>query len=1618
MSRRKGVLFSLSLLAFAICTSIFFREPIFCFGVESVLNRYFPVSGGWKFHTESIKIRGRKLLLPKASFSCEGIEGVVEELAIGLKEISFVTHTLSLRLEKNGPPVFDVQAFLKGPRIIVEKGTLILVDQDKKNTFSFSLALQDTQDLSGALDLFFEKEKNANFSLHWLGVGDGWKTQVEMQEAPMTELFAISRFFELESGPWEVEEGNIDGKVEATIKNGALLSHIKSAVTLSSLEAKQKKTGIKVGSEKLSLDLTYPYGKENTKEESSWWEKAGIQAELSRGRIALVDSFAIDDLTGQIHLSCLKNAEVVLKGELDYQGERSSLLLTGKPNSIDKKGLDFDLKLRLEPESTHFTHLNLTLAEEAESGWSLRGKFSEVGVEEIAIVQHILSFTFPKVKDFQITQGELTCAVSAHLQKGEVEKVLIDSLEAENLELYWNSQDLSLFVTHAKGNAELERGSNALLSLPFWNLSVKEGNLVYGQKSESPFSLTHIDTDLSLSKNTFSPSRIRAECQGVEIEAKIKGDYSSATLQVHLATEGSRFLSLFDKEGRLEENPHLSTDLFIEPVDGVWNAQGVLIVREKEKEEYIEYGFRINEEIKKIERASLLASLKKAVSQVYYVSSESSFLFLELLQKGFDLKWALAGKGAFYGSFDNNLWSLSLKGSHLLFTSPSYNIESRKEFSGNIAYYSQKGELEGFFPLRDATIIDKSTNLVFHDTQADMMLFKDGARCRRVKTEVEGLVVEGDLEIDTSATEGSQWKIDVTNVVGSAKQLQNILTHFKGLENFAFPFDGRIQAAQEGLSLQIDFRNEAPSVDFGAHLHFLHGTYTLFPDLKVHDLSFNLDWDSLGKTLTLTDITGRLCAHEGKKEMPFYGKHITLQGDPRGDKEVFFDLRLEEEWMSLVRLLGSYKSTTGEVEIYPEYSHFFGEKISHLRGVIHEGQGIESLDCKMQLSLVGLPKMMRLLTDFGGRERISYVDYIPYNTEMLDVAFSLNEGEWKFLFAGENLGLEGYGNPSFWKVEHLNVGPYNASCQLRKDETNYAVEEFKVSSPYGEANLSRGVVDFIEKKVFFPLETSSLSLPEVAFFDLQGEAVIDFSESLLTLETKVQVEGSYGKEDALKFRSMTPIKAHFSFDQGLEIEASTLVFSQEPFFSLECEVPNLIYEKEGGFLSGNKIKASLTRKSMLHLKEAPFFSSLSWVENLPIRAEGDTVFLLDFTRDEGKFKISGALEKGLYGWQGKTFKVEDCTFAYDEKHLDFYVDTYFLGQEFGISINALPYNDFAMTIKAFPIVKGELQKGKEAVFLESKGITREDFSIQKWEGSIFGCDYNFLPLPAAQENAPLTFLATMRLDMEKLSSVLSVEMQNFVKDVQLKKGFELKGELAIPKQDLSEISFEGFLQGKDFDFLGALLKTFFAEIRFGKGRCSVDKLEISDSAVNVSIPSLVTKNIEGKGWTLEVPEVKVVDLRPSILKKRGDNTPHKIRPFRVKSFVLQDIKGELASPRTFSGKGHLSFVNTFKEGLILLDLPLEILSRLGLDMALLVPIQGEMDINIKDSKLVFSRLKNSFSEGKRSNFYFHNRSESYVDFHGNIHMDIRMKQFVLFKITQPFTLSIRGTLSQPKVALR
>ena len=77
----------------------------------------------------------------------------------------------------------------------------------------------------------------------------------------------------------------------------------------------------------------------------------------------------------------------------------------------------------------------------------------------------------------------------------------------------------------------------------------------------------------------------------------------------------------------------------------------------------------------------------------------------------------------------------------------------------------------------------------------------------------------------------------------------------------------------------------------------------------------------------------------------------------------------------------------------------------------------------------------------------------------------------------------------------------------------------------------------------------------------------------------------------------------------------------------------------------------------------------------------------------------------------------------------------------------------------------------------------------------------------------------------------------------------------------------------------------------------------------------------------------------------------------------------------------------------------------------------KIDINSEnpDAAVAFNPKGLNFNgnAGKEALLY----SGYQVDFEGNINLNIRMKQSVLLKITEPFMLTIGGTLESPKYSL-
>ena len=134
--------------------------------------------------------------------------------------------------------------------------------------------------------------------------------------------------------------------------------------------------------------------------------------------------------------------------------------------------------------------------------------------------------------------------------------------------------------------------------------------------------------------------------------------------------------------------------------------------------------------------------------------------------------------------------------------------------------------------------------------------------------------------------------------------------------------------------------------------------------------------------------------------------------------------------------------------------------------------------------------------------------------------------------------------------------------------------------------------------------------------------------------------------------------------------------------------------------------------------------------------------------------------------------------------------------------------------------------------------------------------------------------------------------------------------------------------------------------------------------------------------------------------------------------VIPSLFVKLQNGVEMRGKGELFFINQEPKKKNILDLPWDILSVLGLDPSLLVPVCGQLEFTFDRNKILIDRLRRSYSDKNRSTFFLDPKAVSYIGLDGTLYIRIRMKQSVILRLAEPFVIAIDGNVSQPSFKLK
>jgi hypothetical protein len=671
-----------------------------------------------------------------------------------------------------------------------------------------------------------------------------------------------------------------------------------------------------------------------------------------------------------------------------------------------------------------------------------------------------------------------------------------------------------------------------------------------------------------------------------------------------------------------------------------------------------------------------------------------------------------------------------------------------------------------------------------------------------------------------------------------------------------------------------------------------------------------------------------------------------------------FDFRCVRKTWDLLRVVGTYD---GKKMVYSEMSHLLGVPLCFA------STSPGDLDVSLELPWKAVLSAGPFLRNWGVDLR-----KVPV-IEKSSIRFQLNQGLM-------SLSAQSH-SPPF----HLAIAQKNEEWQIQlESEIFFEANLKKDGNVKGRAEWKTFIATEFDGKIF-PSLHCEFSLPKVAadlklldpikiegkvegqgHFIYNGQIESDFDLDVSSvvvqsypLENKGPVHLSYS---SIKGALFTGIDLHGKFDCIIDLLQYDLNRSHWIFQSVQVHLP-------GSFLPPSFL---------------PF-----------IDLEKD----LNFTADLDVASDLSAMVCYVAGasipYHGAYHQVENLNIAWDRGKCR--ASFYTLGELFSVRFQI----DETIT--------GRLALGEDKNPLVIDWVYGEKLLIQSMEGSFAGIDASF------HAEAPNLLVGSARLDFATLKALLPVDVSQVFDELKMGKGYELKGRLKIEN---NIPSFRGILSGKSLELFGFQFRTLLAQVDLGPELIRIFDLKISDSAGILKIDELMLEGKDNQPWTIAIPNLTILEMRPSLLQRPG-GAAGSISPLVVRQLTLTDFKGLLDDGKTYTAQGKLRFINSYKRGETVFDLPANVLSRIvGLDLDLLIPVTGNLEFNLKDGYFNLLELTDAYSEAKRSQFFLEMNPPPRMDLDGNLQIFIKMKQFVLLKITESLLISIDGVLNEPKYHLK
>lgn len=989
------------------------------------------------------------------------------------------------------------------------------------------------------------------------------------------------------------------------------------------------------------------------------------------------------------------------------------------------------------------------------------------------------------------------------------------------------------------------------------------------------------------------------------------------------------------------------------------------------------------------------------------------------------------------------------------------------------------GKHFGTMPIYNATYFEKNSGLLFTDIKAKVIFENKNLHIPEIDTYCNGIYFAGAIDLDNSPTERGVFdlKIQSHTMHGKVSQIQSFFSHFKKPIFFLkVPLEGDVDFRKNGSSINFAFSPGKCTFNTKIHGVLSNGSYVFEENnVRLNDFTCNFDYDQQANHLDLWDIHGAILVGEPEQVEEYFlaGDHVRFEDYLHNQSQ--FDVWIGDKKRDVIRIAGKTqpKSCPGndgefvEVLLDHELTHFGDVYPEVFELTVKDWCEIDQFNLRLNFDLATLFSDIQrfnrtgLLFLPGGLQKKINNLKTAKGVFTLDLNYDRDNSQLVYHAAADHvcLGskqfekclLSGKKKGSRWMVDQLLLDQFSCAADISRRPDEWKVNflgvrygeslllgldgEYRDLSSTFNANINLLEIDLSHLSEWPSLQQSISQADPKGFLKGQGKAHVaqiegttDFLiDADINLSSKSLCLFDIHIQDTEPFNclyqsgtgiSLNKVKGHLKDESNQE----KLNFS---LANLSYVFDTCDYQCQGLEFSIPSDNLAWITKKLNHCMPAIFTEKTNQCMT-HLKSDGLLNGNLNLSLAQGRKKCTLVLQDDTYHLFNKDYPLSNLQLEYsDTANLKITSDSLFQQQPIHVIANfANPSLDKGELLLSTPSAQPHVPLSV-LWELDSEG----HFAISGAQGYLYGLNVHLYRNHQFMPRADVHHLVgEIHFDGSECVKLMPPEVASKMIAWQVGKGYACRGTwdfIKAPQSDnwMDDIHFNGVLEGHNVEFKGYEFQTLVSQVDCTLNDITIQQLHVNDPAGSLHADLLSFNKDHNGSWHLNVPLVTASNFRPSLLRIARIPSLHVVKPFFIKSLTINDVQGKLDELESLQALGYFEFDNGSKRSPLkntIFAIPAEIISRIGLNPNVMSPVTGTIFFEVHGDRIFLTKLKDVYSEGKLSRFYLSNKPyESYIDFDGNLNLQIRMKQYnLLFKLAELFTVTVTGKLDNPSYSLQ